>query len=142
VAVQFDIDPAKAAARARQAQATGEQVEAMRRFAETGIPMQVRLAFQTLATLRESVTLDARAERAAKKWMTFSAAAYATGTGEAKDLLEGVVAYLQSKASYHDNLSKFWIALAELDQAVGRAGDVPEEQPAEPPPARPGAVVP
>ena len=125
LALQFDIDPAKASARARQAAATGEQVDALRRFAETGIPMQVRLAHQTLAQQRATVGLDARAERAARKWMTFAGAAYSTGTGEAKDLIEGLVAYLQAKAALYEGLAKYWIARAELDRAVGRVGASP-----------------
>ena len=51
--------------------------------------------------------------------MTFSAAAYTAGTGEAKDILEGVGAYLMAKKNYYDHLLGTWQSHAELEQAIG-----------------------
>ena len=51
--------------------------------------------------------------------MTFAAAAYASGTGEARDVLEGVAAYLLAKKAYYDHLLGAFQARADLEQAIG-----------------------
>ena len=38
--------------------------------------------------------------------MIFAGAAFATGTGEAKDVLEGLAAYLQAKRSHYETLQR------------------------------------
>jgi len=119
VAVQFNLDPAKSRARADIAEFTGEQVEAMQRFASTGIPLQLKKAHSDVEHYHEMTELSADGAKATRKWMTFAAAAYATGTGETQDLLEGIGAYMKAKASHYENLSKYHIACAELQFAVG-----------------------
>ena len=118
----FDLDLARTSAKTEQAQATREQIEALSRFAATGIPLQVRKAHTEVFRFRRLVGLSADAVKSTRKWMTFAAAAYSTGTGEAKDLVEGMVAYLQSKRSYYEDLLGYHVARAELDYAVGRRG--------------------
>ena len=81
--------------------------------------MQVRKAYQDVQQARETVTLTSNSVEATRKWMTFAAAAYGTGAGEARDLLEGLVAYLTSKRNYYESLQNYYIATAELDFAVG-----------------------
>ncbi len=120
VGLQFDLDPALASARSEEAAALGGQVEAAARLAATGIPLQVRKAHSDLLRHREQVALARRGVRAARKWMSFAAAAYLTGTGEARDLLEGVVAHLQAKQSRYESLRDYHLARAELAAAVGR----------------------
>lgn len=115
----FDVDPAKSSARSAQAEATGAQVEALRRFASTGIPLQVRKAYDEVQRGRELVKLSEEGAEATKKWMTFAAAAYLSGTGEARDVLEGVAAYLSAKKGYYESLQGYYVACAELDFAVG-----------------------
>jgi hypothetical protein len=51
--------------------------------------------------------------------MMFAGAAYASGTGETKDLLEGLAAYMQAKKSYYDDLLAVHVARAELLYATG-----------------------
>ncbi len=57
--------------------------------------------------------------RDTRKWMTFSAAAYTSGTGEASDVLEGVAAYLLAKKAYYDHLLGAYQAKADLELAIG-----------------------
>ena len=120
IAIQFDIDPAKSRARADIAEFTHEEVEAMERFASTGLPLQLKKAYQDVELYYELTRLSADGARATKKWMTFAAAGYTTGTTESKDLLEGIAAYMKGKASHYENLSKYHIARAELEYAIGR----------------------
>ncbi len=118
--LQLNLDPALAAAKADKAEALGAQVAALARYAATGIPLRVRKAHQEVTRFRALVELAEQSVKASRKWMLFAAAAYTTGTGEARDVLEGVVAYLQAKQGYYESLQSFHVAHAELDFAVGR----------------------
>lgn len=115
----FDLDPWKAAARSAEAMAMLRQVEALERFASTGIPLQVRKAQRDVEQAKALVDISTEAVQTARKWMTFSASAYDTGTGEARELLEGVAAFVQARRTYYENLRDFHLARAALDFAVG-----------------------
>ena len=93
----FDLDPAKARAKAQQARALQTQVEGLERFARTGIPMEVRQAHDEAVQSKRIAAVAEQGAAAARKWMIFAGAAFATGTGEAKDVLEGLAAYLQAQ---------------------------------------------
>ena len=119
----FDLDPARTVAKTRQAEATRDQIEALRKFASTGIPLQVRKARTEVQRYRRLVGLSTDSVKSTRKWMTFAATAYSTGTGETKDLVEGMVAYLQSKRAYYEDLLGYHVARAELEYAVGGRGE-------------------
>ncbi len=119
LALQFNIDPALASARAEGARAIGEEVSALERFASTGIPLQVKKAHGEVLRFRKLTDLGQDGVVAARKWMTFAAAAYVSGTGEARDVLEGLVAYLQARRGHAEAMYSYYIAQAELAYAVG-----------------------
>jgi outer membrane protein len=116
---QFNLDPWQASAKADEARGISDEVAALSRFAASGIPLQVRKAHGEVLRYRRLVGISDEGVTATRKWMTFAAAAYGTGTGEARDVLEGLVAYLQSRKSFFENVYNFYIAKAELDYAVG-----------------------
>jgi outer membrane protein TolC len=117
----FDLDPAKAHAKAEQARGLQKQVAGLERFAATGIPMEVRKAHDDAVQAKRIATVGADGAVAARKWMIFAGAAFATGTGEAKDLLEGLAAYLQAKKGHYESLQNMQIALAQLLYVTGAA---------------------
>ncbi len=119
LALIFDINPWMARARADTADAQFEQLEALERFASTGIPLQVLNAWVQLEQARRIVDIAGDAIQATRKWTTFSANAYDTGTGEPRDLLEGLAALLESRRMYYDALRDFYMAKAELQYATG-----------------------
>jgi outer membrane protein TolC len=120
--LQFDLDPAKARAKAQQARALRTQVEGLERFARTGIPLEVRKAHDEAVQSKRIAVVAEQGATAARKWMIFAGAAFATGTGEAKDLLEGLAAYLQAKRSHYEALQNMQIALAQLLYVTGETG--------------------
>jgi hypothetical protein len=120
VGLKFDLDPALALAKADSAHAIGEQVDALDRLAQTGIPLRIRAALSDAVRFRAAAELSGEGVRAAQKWLAFAGAAYVTGTGEAKDLLEGLVAFLGAKRGHYESLQRYYQARAELDYAVGR----------------------
>lgn len=122
VGLQFEVDPARSSARAKTAHATVEQVAGLHKFASTGIPMEVRKAHDEAVQAQRLLQLSQEGSVAGRKWMIFAGSAYAAGTGEAKDLLEGLAAYLQAKKSYYDNLQALHLAHATIAYATGGTG--------------------
>ena len=118
--LKIDLDPAQALAKAEVARAYRAQVEALQRFAATGIPLQVRRAYDDKQRARKIYKLSTQSVLATRNWMTFASTAYSSGTGEARDLLEGLVAYVQAKRSHYENLQAYYMADADLVFAVGR----------------------
>ncbi len=123
--LMFDFDPVKAAAKAQQARALQTQVEGLERFARTGIPMEVRKAHDEAVQAKRIAAVAEEGSTAARKWMIFAGAAFATGTGEAKDLLEGLAAYLQAKRGHYEALQNMQVALAQLLYVTGESGGKP-----------------
>ncbi len=122
IGLQFDVDIAKSLAKAKTAHGTVEQVAGLKKFASTGIPMEVRKAYDDHVQSERLLKLSDEGAVAGRKWMIFAGSAYAAGTGEAKDLLEGMVAYLQGKRGFYDNLQALHLARATLLYATGETG--------------------
>ncbi len=135
LAIKWDFDPAKAAAKADSAKAQAAQVEALRRYASSGIPTQVFQAWQASRQHCELVPVAKQGVKATTKWQAFAAAAYRMGTGDAKDLLEGLVMALKAKETYYGQLRDCYIAHAELHRAMGRDDGVEAPAPKQAAPA-------
>ena len=119
IGLKLDLDWALRKSKISEAHAKLQQVNAMQKLAVTGIPMQIRKARSNLLRFSSQAQLAHDARKAANKWIVFSLAAYESGTGEVKDVLEGLVALLQSKRSLYESSLQAYIALAELNYALG-----------------------
>lgn len=122
VGLQINLDPATAAAKGDRAVAMREQVEALEQFAKTGIPVEVRKAWDEASQADRIARVSTKGAIAARKWLLFAGSAMAAGTGEAKDLLEGLVSYLQGKRGEYEALLSAHTARAQLARAVGATG--------------------
>ncbi|MBL8957541.1 MAG: TolC family protein [Myxococcaceae bacterium] len=120
--LQFDIDIAKSLAREYGAQGLVEQIEGLKKFAATGIPMEVRKAYDDTVQAELMARIADEQSSAGKKWLVFAGAGYAAGTGEAKDVLEGLVAYMGAKRGLYDALQAVHLARATLHYATGSTG--------------------
>ncbi len=119
---QFDVDPRKTWARYEGAKGLIEQVEGLKKFAATGIPMEVRKAYDDTVQADTMTKLGSDASNAGKKWLVFAGTAYLAGTGEAKDLLEGLVVYLTGRQGYFESLQQSHFARAQLLYVTGETG--------------------
>ncbi|MEO1481689.1 MAG: TolC family protein [Myxococcota bacterium] len=120
LALLFDLDPERSLARADAARAQKTELEALERFASTGIPLQVQQARADLVRFKSVAQLSQDEIKITRKWLTFAASGYETGASNARDLLEGLAAYIESKRSYYDGLRSYHIADAELLFALGK----------------------
>jgi outer membrane protein TolC len=119
LAFRFDVDPARSRARSEGARSLGAQVDGLARYAATGIPVEVRRARDEVVQAKRLAELSQQGSSATRKWMAFAGSAYAAGTGETRDLLEGLAAYAQARKGYYDALLAYHLALAQLDVATG-----------------------
>jgi outer membrane protein TolC len=81
--------------------------------------VQVRRAHADLLRARRSQQISQMGLVATRQWMNSAATAYQSGVGEARDLLEGLAAYVQAKRAMLESLLSYHVAAAELDHAVG-----------------------
>lgn len=121
VGLRFDLDPAKASAKAEQARAMARQVDALAAFAATGIPLEVRRAHDDARQAEAIHEVARQGARSARSWLMFAGAAWGAGTGEADELLEGLAAYLQARRTEYESLRDVHTARATLLYATGRA---------------------
>lgn len=135
LALRFDLDPARSRARSAGARGLAAQVDGLASYAATGIPMEVRKAHADVAQALRLVRLGAEGSAATRKWMVFAGAAYVAGTGETRDLLEGVAAYGAARKGYFDALLAYHQASAQLALATGGAA-APARGESAPPAAR------
>ncbi len=122
IGLQFDLDPRKSWAKYQGALGLVEQVEGLKKFASTGIPVEVRKGYDDTVQADELTKLSANGSAAAKKWLVFAGTGYVAGTGEAKDVLEGLVTYLTARQGYFSNLQAAHFARANLKYVTGETG--------------------
>ncbi len=118
----FDVDPRKTWAQYEGAKGLIEQVDGLKKFASTGIPVEVRKAYDDATQADQLAKLSNEGSSAGRKWLVFAGTAYAAGTGEAKDLLEGLVVYISSRQAYFEQLNAAHFARAQLLYVTGETG--------------------
>ena len=119
VGFKLDLDWKLNKAKLASTNATQREINALKQLAETGIPLQIKKSRSEVVRFHRQVKLSKKARNAANKWVVFSGAAYAAGTGDVKDVLEGIVASLSAKRDYYENMLNYYIAKSELDYATG-----------------------
>lgn len=126
VGLAWDFDLAKIKAREKGARALQKQLQGLEKLAATGIPMEVRKAHDDVKLAEHLHEVAEGGATAGRKWMTFAASAYQAGTGEPRDILEGLSAYLNAKRDVYDQLLAIHVKRAELLRAVGAASARPD----------------
>ncbi len=117
---KLDLDWALRKAKMDAANAKQQQVNALKKLAITGIPLQIKKARSDVLRFNQQINLSRKAIKATNKWIIFSGAAYASGTGEVKDVLEGLAAMLSAKRDYYEGMLNYYIASSELNYALGK----------------------
>ncbi len=120
IGLKLDLDWALRKSKIDAANAKLMQVNALKKLAITGIPLQIKKARSDVMTYQEIIKQSRKAQKAANKWVIFAAAAYTSGTGEVKDVLEGMAATLKAKRDYYEGMLNYYVAFAELDYALGK----------------------
>lgn len=120
VGLKLDLDWALRKSKIDAANAKFQQVNALKKLAVTGIPLQIKKARSEVIRFNKQINLSKKAVKASNKWIIFSGAAYSSGTGEVKDVLEGMAAMLAAKRDYYEGMLKYYVAFSELNYALGK----------------------
>ena len=120
IGFKLDFDWALQKAKVDAANATMQQVNAKKKLAVTGIPLQIMKSRSEVIRHGKQIKLSRKAVKASNKWIVFSGAAYASGTGEVKDVLEGMAAMLSAQRDYYEGMLNYYVAVAELNYALGK----------------------
>lgn len=134
VGFRFDLDFGIAAGKIKEAEAELHKLEALQDFAQDGIPLQVREAYDAVVEAQQNVKAFDEAHENAKKWLVAASANFDLGVGEPRELADAFVAYAKTRGDY---LLALFAYVYGLEQLVNRAGlDVEEVRRLVPPGAR------
>lgn len=87
-------------------------------FADTNIPLQVKMYYLDLIEAKNSATATRGAYLNAKKWAVTAVANFDFGMGPAKDIFEALQAYSTMRADFFKSIYNYHIAAANLDYAT------------------------
>jgi outer membrane protein TolC len=95
------------------------RLEARRRQAQTGLPVELKTAYDRVESTRESFEKMEDARRASRAIVTLAVTNFDVGVGEARDIIEGVGTYARVSSEYFEAVRDFDLALAALSRIVG-----------------------
>ncbi len=102
-----------------EAKAEYHKLTEKKRFANEGIPLQVRKAYLELEEARKNIIETEDAYKNAKKWLVTSIANLDLGVGEAKEVADSAIAYATVKANFFRSLYNHRMSYANLLYASG-----------------------
>ena len=119
VGAMWTLDLFVTNAKAKRAIAEYKKLVEKKKYADEGFPILLDKTYLALIECQDNIALQKEASRKALGWMTFAFAAFKTGTGEAKDALEGLAAFAQYFKNYYEAIFNYNMALAELTRLIG-----------------------
>jgi outer membrane protein len=111
--------------RAREAQSQADELQELRRWANDGVPAEVRRAYADAQRARDDLADADDGAARAKAWMVRASADYSIGMADVQDLSDSVQAYVELRTSYLDAEYRYNVAMAELSRATGSLGRDP-----------------
>lgn len=115
----WQFDPVKAIARGLQQKAGLDKLLELHNYAMDGFPLQLYKVQTDMEDLIVKIDNNKIAVDNAQSWMFFAANAYMIGSGEAKDIMEGLAAYVKAKTDYYQSIYDYNKLLGELCEIVG-----------------------
>lgn len=104
----------------KQAKAQYDKAVADQQRALQGIELEIRKAHTNAITKQQAVEAAKRGFKMGRSWVLATTLNFGVGVAPPKDLLEAFVAYSTVKISYLQTLTDYFMALADLSNAVGQ----------------------
>jgi outer membrane protein TolC len=123
----WDFDPMKAISRGLQKKAELDKLVELQNYAIEGFPVELAKVLSDMTDLRVKAENQKEAVSHAQSWMFFAANAYAMGDGDAKDVMDGLAAYIQAKMGYYQALYDYNQMIGDLCSIVGTDVTVSDE---------------
>ncbi|HBE01568.1 MAG: hypothetical protein A2096_03455 [Spirochaetes bacterium GWF1_41_5] len=115
----WDFDPALTRAKKLRAQAELGKLTALKKQAAAGFPVELLKAVTDLQDKNTAIREAKKSMEAAQKWMIFAAAGFEIGSVEAKDVLEGLGAFVEAKYTYYQSVYDYNVLIGELCRVTG-----------------------
>jgi outer membrane protein TolC len=135
IGFKYSLDFGIAAGKIKEAEAEVHKLEALRQYAEEGIPLQVRDAYGTVVEAQRNAKALDQAHQNGRRWLVTASSNFDLGVGEPRDLSDAFVAYAKTRGEYLQALYAYVFGLQQLAHASGL--DVEEVRRLVPPDARP-----
>lgn len=117
--LKWTIDFGITKGKVMEAEAEYKKLLEKKRFADEGIPFQVRKVYSEIKEAKQSIAATESAHRNAKKWLVAAVANFDMGVGEAKEIAEAVKMYAFSRAGNLQSIYNEKIAYANLYYLTG-----------------------
>lgn len=121
--LRWQLQGKMAGARAQEQRAQAEALASLERWAQLGIPAEVRQAHEDLQRARRDITEGDEALARAKKWMVQASADYSVGLLDARELSDAVSAYVTLRMALLQARFSHNVAMAALARATGTFDD-------------------
>ncbi len=119
VGVRWAWQAGRGDARASERRAQAAELEGMLRWAQAGIPAEVRRAYEDAARARLDIAEADKAVKVAKRWVVMATADYTVGLVGSSAVVDAFEAYAGLRVSFMDAQYRFNVAMAELAAATG-----------------------
>ena len=108
--LKWSIDFGITKGRVREAEAEHKKLLEKKRFADEGIPLEVRKAYLDLVKAGKNIEATERACKNARKWIITAVANFDMGVGEAEEIADAVIVYALArthnlKSIYNERMS-------------------------------------
>ncbi len=104
----------------RQARSELFKTGVQRDYAEEGVELEVKEAYLDVQGARKAMARSEDAGTLSRQLLFLTQSNYDIGVGEARDLIEAFGAFLQQRGQYFEAVFNYNVAVAKLDQKVGR----------------------
>ena len=117
--VNWNFNWGKYRSRLKKAQSEYEKLLAQKKEADTGYPLKVSISFWTMKKNKNIWRLSQQKLKEARRWSLAEFAAYSSGLGSSKDLVESLAAYYLTKREVIEAEYNYLVAWSELALRVG-----------------------
>lgn len=117
--LKWSIDFGITKGRVKEAEAELKKLFEKKRFADEGIPLEVRKVYRDIEEVRHNIVATESAYRNAKKWLVAALANFDMGIGEAKDVADAIGMYALKRADYLKTLYNERLSYANLYYVTG-----------------------
>ncbi|MBI5025606.1 MAG: TolC family protein [Nitrospirae bacterium] len=118
--LKWSIDFGITKGKVREADAEHRKLLEKKRFADEGIPFEVRKAYLDIEEASKSIEATEKAYKNARKWIIAAVANFDMGVGEAKEIADAVSVYALTRANNLRSIYNERMSYANLLYATGR----------------------
>jgi outer membrane protein TolC len=104
----------------RQAKSELYKIEVQKELAQDGVDLDVKEAYLDVRNTKLDMDRAEEAGKLSRQLLFLTQSNYDIGLAEPKDLIEGLSGFLQSRGQYFESVFYFNVAVAKLEQKVGR----------------------